>query len=162
MFRKIIATTLTATLLATTAPAFAMTMIKEVDVSADLTAIENPKAAEYWTEISGDLENAIVALLTDRITEDGAKISVDINEVELASSFQSAMGMADSKLVGAVTVSHDNDNTVFDGYELTVTVVDAGPFFPEGTDLAMITTDSKEHYDAMINAFAARVVADLK
>lgn len=162
MFRKIIATTLMATLLGTAVPAFAVSMIKEVDVSVDLKAIENPKAAAYWTAISDDLENAIVALLTERIAEDGAKISVDINEVELANTFQSAMNIADSKLVGNVTVTHDNNNTVFDAYELTVTVAEASPFLPEGTDLAMIKTDSKEHYDAMISAFAARVVADLK
>lgn len=162
MLRNLLTATLTATFLASTAPAFAMTMIKEVDVSADLEAIKNPKAATYWTKVSDDLENAIVARLTDRIADNGAKITIDIDEVELANSFQETMGIADSKLVGSVSVTSDNDNTVFDGYVLTISYADTVPFFPEGTDMMKITNDSKEHYDAMIAAFATRVVADLK
>lgn len=163
MFTKLIATTLTATLLLSAAPVFAaLSTVKEVEVTADLTVITNVKAAAYWTTVADDLENAIVANLVDRIAEDGAKISVDIDELSLASSFESAANIADSKLVGAVSVTHANDNTAFDAYALAVGIADAGPFFPEGTDIAMITGDSKEHYDAMIAAFAARVVADLK
>ena len=163
MFRNLLTATLTATLLASTAPAFAATMVKEVDVSADLAAIKNPKAATYWTKVSDDLENAIVTRLTpDRIADNGAKITIDIDEVELANSFQETMGIADSKLVGSVSVTSDDDNTVFDGYVLTISYADTVPFFPEGTDLTKITNDSKEHYDAMIAAFATRVVTDLK
>ncbi len=163
MLSKFIATTLTATLLMTAAPVFAaLSMVKEVDVTADLTAITNVKAAAYWTTVADDLENAIVARLVDRIADDGAKITVDIDELSLASSFESAANIADSKLVGAVSVTHTNDNTVFDNYALAVGIADAGPFFPEGTDITKITGNSKEHYDAMIAAFATRVVADLK
>ena len=163
MLSKFIATTLTATLLMTAAPVFAaLSMVKEVDVTADLTVITNVKAAAYWTTVADDLENAIVARLVDRIADDGAKITVDIDELSLASSFESAANIADSKLVGAVSVTHDNDNTVFDAYALAVGIADAGPFFPEGTDITKITGNSKEHYDAMIAAFASRVVADLK
>ncbi len=163
MVSKFIATTLTATLLMTAAPVFAaVSTVKEVEVTADLTVITNVKAAAYWTTVADDLENAIVANLVDRIADDGAKITVDIDELSLASSFESAANIADSKLVGAVSVTHANDNTVFDAYALAVGIADAGPFFPEGTDIATITGNSKEHYDAMIAAFAARVVADLK
>ncbi|MFZ1727381.1 MAG: hypothetical protein WBO29_08105 [Albidovulum sp.] len=162
MFKQTIPAVLVTALLSASAPAFAVTMVKEVDVSVDLEAIENPQAAEYWTSVSDDLENAIVARLTDRIAEDGAKISVDIDEVELANSWQSAMGTADSKLVGNVNVTHDSNNTVFDSYDLTVTFEQAGPFFLPGTDLTAITTDSQEYYDAMVAAFADHVVTNLK
>jgi uncharacterized surface anchored protein len=162
MFKRIIPAALSAVLLSTAAPVFAATMVKEVEVEVDLEAIENASAAQHWTTISDDLETAIVAKLTDRIAEDGAKISVDIDEVELANSWQSAMGVADSKLMGRVNVTHESDNTVFDSYDLTVTFEQAGPFFLPGTDMTALTTDSKDYYDGMIAAFADHVVTNLK
>lgn len=163
MLMKFIATTLTASLLMSVAPVSAApTMVKNVDVSVDLTAITNVKAADYWTKVSDDLESAIISGLVDRIAEDGAEISVDIDELSLASSFESAANLADSKLVGKVSVKQDRDNSVSDNYTLTVSMADAGPFFPAGTDMTALTSDSKERYDAIIAAFASRVVANLK
>lgn len=162
MFRNIIATALTTTLLATAAPALAETMVKEVAVTADLTAIQNANAGAQWATLSNDLQNAIVSRIAEQINEDGVKVSVEIDSVELANSLQSAAGTADSKLVGQVNISHETDNSKFDSYDLMVTFADAGPFFLPGTDLTAITTDSKEYYDAMIAAFADYVANKLK
>lgn len=162
MFTRVSFAALATALLSTTVPAFAATMVKEVEVSVDLEAIQNAKAAEHWTAIADDLENVIVGKLTDRIAEDGVKISVDIDEVELANSWQSAMSVADSRLAGHVNVSHENDNTAFDSYDLSVTFDQAGPFFLTGTDLTTLTTDSKVYYDGMIEAFADHVVTNLE
>lgn len=162
MFRTFFAAALTTTLLATTAPVFAQTMVKEVVVTADLTAVQNAKAGEYWAGLADDLKNAIVAKLADQIKDDGVKVTVEINSVELANSLQSAAGTAESKLVGAVKITHDTDNSKFKTYDLTVTYEQAGPFFLPGTDLTKITTDSKEYYDGMIAAFADNVVNSLK
>ena len=162
MFRNFIATALTTTLLATAAPALAETMVKEVTVEADLTAVQNANAGAHWATLTDDLQNAIVSRVADLIAEDGVKVSVAIDSVELANSLQSALGTADSKLMGKVNISHDTDNSKFDNYDLTVTFADAGPFFLPGTDLTAITTDSKEYYDAMIAAFADYVATKLK
>ncbi len=162
MFERIASTALAAILLSTAVPAFAETMVKEVDVSVDLDSINNAKAAEHWTAISDDLENAIVGKLEGKIADDGVKISIDIDEVELANSFQSAMGIAESKLVGLVNITSATDNTAFDSYTLTVTYADATPFFAAGIDLATLTTNSKEYYDGMIATFADGVVKKLK
>ena len=162
MLRHLATTTLAASLVAFAAPAFSETLVKEVEIEADLEAIKNASAAEHWTSIADDLENAMVERLVGMTSEDGAKISVDIDEVELANSLQSAMGTAESKLMGRVNISHESDNTKFDTYDLTVTFEQAGPFFLPGTDLTAITTDSKEYYDAMIAAFADAVVTRLK
>lgn len=142
-------------------PTTAQTVVRDVDISVDMDAIQNAEAAAYWSDLADDLENAIVANLVGRTGEQGAKISIDIDEVELANSFQSAIGVADSRLSGSVAVTHDSDNTQFDNYDLTVTFEQAGPFFLPGTDLAAITTDSKEYYDAMVAAFADHVVRRL-
>ncbi|MEZ5779794.1 MAG: hypothetical protein R3E44_15670 [Paracoccaceae bacterium] len=162
MFRKVAMSALTAAILAAAFPAASQTLVKEVEVEADIEALQNAPAAAHWTAISDDLENAIVARLVGMTADDGVKISVDIDTVELASSFQSAMGTAESKLKGRVNVTSDTDNTKFDTYDLTVGFEQAGPFFLPDTDLAAITTDSKEYYDAMITAFADSVVQRLR
>jgi flagellar hook-associated protein FlgK len=123
---------------------------------------QNAKAGEHWASLADDLQNAIVARLADLIAEDGAKVSFEIDSVELANSLQSAAGTASSKLVGQVNISHDTDNTKFDSYELTVTFEQAGPFFLPNTDLTAISTDSKDYYDAMIAAFADHIVTKLE
>ena len=161
MFKTAAISLATGLTLAASMPAFAETIVREVEVTADMDALKNSAAAAHWTTLADDLENAIVADLVGKTGEDGAKILVDIDEVELANTFQSAAGIADSRLVGDVAVTHDSDNTKFDNYELTVTFTDAGPFFPQGTDLAAITMDSEEYYRAMIAVFADHVVKKL-
>ncbi|SPH23490.1 hypothetical protein DEA8626_02553 [Defluviimonas aquaemixtae] len=161
MIRKLAFVTFTGLGALVALPAVADTIVREVDVSVDMDALQNANAAAHWSGLADDLENAIVAALVGRTGEQGAKISVDIDEVELASTFQSAVGVADSRLSGDVGITHDSDNTKFDNYELTVTFEQAGPFFLPGTDLAAITTDSQEYYDAMIATFADHVVNKL-
>lgn len=143
------------------APSFAEITVREVDVTVDMEAIQNEKAAAHWATLADDLENAIVANLVGKTDDKGSKITVDLNELELANSYQAATGIAESRMVGDVIITHDSDNSKFDNYELSVTFADAGPFFAPGTDLTKITSDSKEYYDAMISAFADHIVKKL-
>ena len=160
MFRKLLMTT-TALFLANAA--FAQdTVVQEVSVSADITAISNAEAAAYWTNAADDLENAIVARLVDRIDEEGSKISVDIDELSLSNSFQNQLGLEDAVIVGMVNVTSDVDNAKFDSYELTVTAQSAQAFAPDGTVLDGAFTDTPEYYAALIAAFADGVVTRLK
>lgn len=162
MFKTLVASALTATLLATTAPVYAVTTVKDVVVTADATAIKDSKAAQYWSNLSNDLKDAILTRVTDRIADDGVKITVEIDSAELANTLQQVSGTAESKLVGGVAITSETNNTKFDGYTLTISFDQAGTFFPAGTDLTKITTDSKEYYDAMVAAFADGVVRNLK
>jgi len=162
MLGKIVSTTLIGVLMATAAFAASPTKVDDVEVSIDLAAITNPKAAAYWATVSDDLENAIVARLvtrdTDQIADDGVKISisVDISELALANSFQSAFDIEQSTLVGDVEI------TKLRPFELSVSFDQASQFLPEGYDLAQVTSDSKEYYTAMIGAFADAVVKHLE
>lgn len=160
MFRKILMTT-TALFLANAA--FAQdTMVQEVDVAADITAISNAEAAAYWTNAADDLENAIVARLVDRIGDEGSKISIDIDELSLANSFQNQLGLEDAVMVGMVNVTSDVDNAKFDSYELTVSALTAQAFASDGVVLDGAFTDTPEYYAALIAAFADGVVSRLK
>lgn len=158
MIRTTLWPTLAAAMLASTALAQDLTMVKEVEVEADLSAVQNPRAAEYWTDIADDLENAIVARLTDRIAEDGVKISVDISEVELANTFENLTNIADTRMVGQVNVTSETDNTAFNSYELTLSVEQALPYFPPGTVVTAITVENRDYYSGMIEGFAQAVV----
>ena len=161
MFRNIMAALVSTTLLTAAVPAFAATMVKEVSVNADIDAIQNANAGSHWATLVDDLQNAILARLADRVSDDGVKVKVDIDTVELANSLQSAVGVADSKLTGHVTLAVHKENRKLDAYDLTVSFEQAGPFFLPGTDLTALTTDSKEYYDAMIAAFADHVATSL-
>lgn len=102
-----------------------------------------------------------VARLVDRIADDGAKISIDLREVELASSFERAINASDPVLVGQVNLSDLNDNTNFDAYELTVSPGTAGVVSAAGQTMFYETLDTPEAYQALVNAFADNVVKRL-
>ncbi len=136
--------------------------VKSIDVEVELDAVENPKAAAYWTTIADDLENAIVARITEDIAEDGVDVKIDLEEVSLSNGFEESMGLADTRLVGNVTMSHASDNSRFGTYELTVDVNTAMPMIPAGVDVVTLPADTRVYYDAMIAAFAQGVVDRLK
>ena len=131
-------------------------------MTVDIAAVANPKAASYWTTFEGDLEAAILAKITDQIADDGINLIIDVSEVELSNGFDEQMGFADTRMVAAVKMTHDTDNTRFGAYELTVDVNQVIPMLPEGTDINVLNGDTKTYYDAMVKAFANGVVERLK
>lgn len=138
--------------------------VQEVDVDADLTAIKNPEAAKVFANLPADLENAIAARLApDHLVKDGgSKINIDIDEVELASTWANLADLSQSKLKGLVNVTHDSDNGKFDNYTLTIAYPDAVAFLPQGADPKALSQDSMVYYKALVNAFADYVVIHLK
>ncbi len=162
MYRILSIGALAALTLSTAAMAASPLTVKSIDVDVELEAIENPKAAVYWTSVADDLENAIVKLITEQIADDGVEVKIDVEEVSLSSGFEEAMGLADTRLVGQVAMVHPTDNSRFGAYELTVDINAAKPMFPQDIDLANLPADSRVYYDAMIQAFAQGVVDRLK
>lgn len=134
------------------------TPVKDVAVEVDLSAISNPAAAAFWTDIADDLENAIIARIADRVADDGVRVSVDVSEVELANAFENITNTADTRMSGQVNITSDTDNSAFNSYELTVTVEETLPYFPAGTTITMIQRGTPEYYRAMVEAFADAVV----
>ncbi|MCB6176706.1 hypothetical protein LHP98_01010 [Rhodobacter sp. Har01] len=139
-----------------------MPMVKEIDVTIDMTAITNAKAADYWKAVETDLEAAILSRVTDRMAEDGSTILVDLSEVELANGFTEAAGLEDSVLKGMVHQQPDTDNSKYESYELTVDYKLAAPLLGEGFDPAASAEDAKRAYVALVDTFADQVVANLK
>ena len=161
LHRKMTTVLAAAALMATTAWAQDVTTVREVDVEVDLGAIQNPAAATYWTNVADDLENAIVARITDRTDPEGVRIAIDIAEVSLASLYENLTDIADTQMIGQVNITSDTDNTKFNAYELSVRVEQALPYFPPGTVVTAIVRDTPEYYRAMVEAFAEAVVRRL-
>lgn len=136
-------------------------MIKDVVVETDMSAIGNEAAAKYWGNLATDLQAAILSRVQDRIKDDGVTVGVDINEVSLANSFQTTLGVADSVLVGVIRITNA-EGTQLDTYELSVSIEIANRYLKDGVAPASSFTDSPEHYAAMVDAFAESVVERLK
>ena len=160
MFRKSLIAVSFALLAGTTALA-AVEKIAEVTVTADITAVQNAKAAAYWSNIAVDLQGAIAARLVDRIGKVGAIITVDLREVELASSFERAINASDAVLVGQVNVADDTDNANYNAYELSISLGTAPSVSADGKSFFYDTLDTPEAYQALVNSFADNVVKRL-
>jgi len=173
-----IAASALAALLATTAVA-AVDEIREIDVTTDLSAIQNETAAAYWANIETDLETAIAArvsglIMTEEETlpeatsadesaepTEGTRILVDIREVELATAFERAMDIGEAVLVGQVNLVDQEDNSNNAGYELSVSLEGAGVVLTEGKTM-MLSADDSATYQLLVDAFADGVVARLE
>ncbi|WP_298835522.1 hypothetical protein [uncultured Roseobacter sp.] len=151
-------TLITGIALLSAAPALATSAVGEIEVQADLTAVENLEAAQVWTSLSDDLETEIAERLVSRISEDGATIKVDIDEVALANLFSQRLGGAQSKLVGDVEIDAPGLFNQID-YTLTVTADQAIAYYPEGTTPGEVSVDSEIYYNAMLDAFADNVAS---
>ena len=164
MTNKILTAALMSTAIVAGSAAFAMTEVQSVNVTVDLEAIENERAAQYWTTVADDLETAIVSRLTDQIVEtNGASVSVDINELSLATAFQENLGIEDTTLVGQVSVLNLQDQSEREFYELTVDYDQAISFLPTADgDIVAVSMGDKAYYDGMIEAFADNVVSKLQ
>lgn len=160
MFRNSLIAVSFALMAGTTALA-AVEKISEVTVTADITAIKNEKAAAYWSNIAVDLQGAIATRLVDRIAEEGATITVDLREVELASSFERAINASDAVLVGQVNVADDTDNANYNAYELSISLGTAPSVSADGQSFFYDTLDTPEAYQALVNSFADNVVKRL-
>lgn len=158
--RKLFYATAAALALATPLAAEEM-MVKDVDVSVDLSAIKDVDAAQNWSNIEGDLETAIVEQLVNRIDDDGASIVIDVDELELANLFETNIGLENSKLSGDVEVKVpgllNNEE-----YKLTVTAGEAKPYFPADMDITVLKPTSDEFYTAMVQAFAKGVAESIE
>ncbi len=143
----------------------ASTLVQDIEVTADVSALQNREAVAVWSDLETDLKTSIAAELVNQIApedaEEAAEIEIEIDTVSLASSFETQMGIADSKLVGDVKI--DLPGTADDErYTLTVAAEQATVYYPEGTDVTVLNVGSDVFYTAMIDAFAHNVAEKLK
>lgn len=164
MFRILASTALSATLIAL--PVFAAEKkVEDISVTAKVSAIQNAQAAQYFGNLEPDLRAAIATRLADKMTsgqsEKGVIVSVNVQEVELANSFQNLTNLANTQLNANVSVQDDATKTSLQDFNLTVSVEQIIRYLPEGTDPAVLTLDTPVFYQALVNGFADAVVERL-
>lgn len=135
--------------------------IEEIDVIFDLQSLESPTAAEFWADLEGDLEAAIAAKVTDQIADEGSVITIDVDELDMANTFQGALGV-ESVLTGHIEVKNETDPTVNSYYDLRVTVDESGKFETGDDGVQIVAHEREEVYDAVIDTFAKGVVERLR
>ncbi|MEO0633337.1 MAG: hypothetical protein AAFY52_04295 [Pseudomonadota bacterium] len=149
----------TTAFLAGTTAALASMDINEIDVSVKLDDIENAAAISVWKSVETDLEAAIALRLVNQIADTGADISVNLDEVALASAFPTATGMAQAELSGRVTVMTER-NVMTENYRLTVLARDVVARDLRGG--AVLSVPNDQTYEAMIAGFADNVADRVK
>ncbi len=133
-----------------------------VTVTADLTAIENDAAADYWSNVSSDLENAIAERLVGPIAASSPMIAVDLREGAMASSFDAALDQPDAVLVGQVNVSDPQNHQSVDGFVLRVSLGSTPKVSANSITIALGSRDPHDAYHSLISAFADGVVERLE
>ncbi|CUI00116.1 hypothetical protein [Leisingera aquaemixtae] len=155
----------TALVAAMATAAAAGSQVSEIDVTADLSAVENYEAAKVWTSLETDLETALAENLVGQIAgegaEEAAEIHIEIDSVSLASNFENALGVGEWMLKGDVDIDMPDASKDM-RYDLTVSADQVNAYYPEGTDPAVVTVDSEIFYNAIIDAFASNVASKLK
>ncbi|HEY0212346.1 MAG TPA: hypothetical protein VGC40_01975 [Paenirhodobacter sp.] len=162
MFRNILLAG--ASVIALAGSAWAVTPVEEIKVDADLTAIKNPEAAKIFVNLPDDLTGAIASRLPpDSLVKDnGVKILVKVDTVELASTWANLADLSQSRLQGIVNVTEERNTGKSDHYDLSVSYPNATAFVPQGADVSVLTKDAGVYYTALISAFADHVVSNLK
>ena len=169
MFSKmkiVTAAALSAASLLAALPAGAMPtapMVKDVHVSADVSAIANPEAARYFARIAPDLEAAIEARLADHLSADlGSRIVIDIDELALSDSFKTVTGLEDAVLAGKVVMTGDPAGVMGGSYDVSVSTRALIPAQDLGKSVVVSTRDEPVYYKALVESFAESVAAQVK
>jgi hypothetical protein len=134
--------------------------ITNIEVAADLTSIGNREAAEFWRNMPGDLQEALVQELFDVIGPGGFTMVVAVDELSLAQAFDAGMTGDGARLVGEVQLI---DPAAEEGtppaaiYGVSASAREAEAMLPPGTDVTVISRTSREFYEAAVEAFARGV-----
>lgn len=132
--------------------------VAEINVTADLTAIQTAEAGTYWANLETDLGNAIATRVAGQTADDGVKVTVRLDAVSLGESYSLMNAQGQAFLEGRVIVTGAQYS---DGYLLRVGIGESALTDEDAVTPAVIMADSETYYRAMIDAFADRVADKL-
>ncbi|WP_339108916.1 hypothetical protein [Thioclava sp. GXIMD4216] len=138
--------------------------VTSVTVNNEIHDQNGPAAQAFYTKMAADLQTQIIADLGPAFDPDkaGSSIKVDLDEAEVASTWDTLANIADSKLGAQINVYSATDNGKFDHYDLDVGFPNIAVSLPEGTDATALTVDDPLYYNALIDLFSQEVVKRLK
>lgn len=128
-------------------------LISEVRVETDLAAVGSREAVAYWQRLSDDLETAIAGQFIGRVDPTGNVLTVDVDEISLASPFAAGATAETARLSGRVEMLNPA-GTSEGAWDVTASASDIVDFLPVGTTVAVVPPTSAEYYQAVVQAFA--------
>ncbi len=136
--------------------------ISDIQVEADLTAVANSTAAQYWGTLDADLSTALASELVDMISPDGLVLIVDLDEISLASLLEAQAGADDARMTGDVGLYDPRTEEVERQFTISASTNEAATFLPPGADVITISPSSGEFYAAVVQAFARGISQTLR
>jgi hypothetical protein len=141
--------------------------VSEIVVSADVQSIADPAAVAFWQSVEADLATALAAELYGRIAEDGALLTVDVDELSLVESFAAPIGSERSRLTGQVVLSDPESGETLEEFAVSASASEGvAPVAPgtaaDGTQVVVLQPASAEFYATAVEAFARGVAQTLQ
>lgn len=131
--------------------------VSDVEVSTDLSAVGSRDAARYWGNLEADLESAIATQFVGQTAPSGSRLVVDIDELSVASFFESSAGADDARLTGTVTVLDPASGEQAGFYTVSATANQAMTLMGGDARVQTIPATSGEFYSSVVQAFARGV-----
>lgn len=130
--------------------------VGSLDVDVETGAAQGVAAANRITIVDDDIEAAITRRIEERLSGAGIIVSVDLDRIEVATSFDALQGRDTSVISGQVQLMDVRSVPVDKSFEVTATAaqVNAPSFDP---DVTVLPAGSASFYDAMVEAFALGV-----
>lgn len=131
--------------------------VSDVEVSTDLSAVGTRDAARYWGNLEPDLESAIATQFVGQTAPGGARLVVDIDELSVASFFESNAGADDARLTGTVAVLDPVSGEQASFYTVSASANQAMTLMGGDVRVQTVPASSAEFYSAVVQAFARGV-----
>ncbi len=132
-------------------------MFNDVDVTADLTVIEDTEAAAFWNTLETDLESRLLALLADQIDENGARLVVNVESFAVEEPL-APFTVENAALSGRVHVVDLSNNANFESFELSVRLEGLSVQNADGAEVLATDIAPDMVYSTLVDSFAERIV----
>lgn len=127
-----------------------------IDVTVELSDVENANALDYWPTIEADMEKVMTERVSAFYAPDGVDIDVSVTEVSLSGSQLLSNGGEFNTLQGWVYVRDENNGNLLDSFHINLRAETGQVGWQDG---AIKLPEMQAFYDALLEAFADKTVA---
>lgn len=131
--------------------------VSDVAVLTDLSAVTSQQAARQWGNLDSDIESAIATQFVGETGPGGVNVTVDIDELSLASFFETAAGADAARLTGDVVVTGATNERTLGVYTVSASANQALQAIGMDERVQTIPASNAEFYSAVVDAFARGV-----
>ena len=152
--KTLVLTTAVALSIATVAPAQDV-KFADIDVTVELSDVENANALDYWPTIEADMEKVMTDRVASMYSPDGLDIDVSVTEVSLSGSTLLKDQGEFNTLQGWVYVRDENNGNLVDNFKINLRAETGQVGLQDGQ---IKLPEMQAFYDALLTAFADKTV----